>query len=148
MSQVAQSKCRGKAHGAEPEKDCWWRVARDWYAEGDAGISGHGKLHHNFEFLRDDPQRTSSTGTTQPHTLSNLSSQVSLDGPTRVSPNIHDGCITDIISFLTHSRPNPSSNLYTSLTPTAPINPTTSMALIPFLKVCFPSCSLSFRLIL
>ena len=33
------------------EKDCWQRVARDWYAEGVARTPGHGKLHHHLGLL-------------------------------------------------------------------------------------------------
>jgi protein SMG6 len=35
----------------EPEKDRWRGIARDWYAEGVAGLPGHGKLHHHLGLL-------------------------------------------------------------------------------------------------
>ena len=36
---------------AEPEKDRWWRIARDWYAHGVAEYPGRGKLHHHLGLL-------------------------------------------------------------------------------------------------
>jgi protein SMG6 len=35
----------------EPERDRWRRIARDWYAEGVAGLPGFGKLHHHLGLL-------------------------------------------------------------------------------------------------
>ncbi|KAI0259633.1 hypothetical protein BC834DRAFT_846650 [Gloeopeniophorella convolvens] len=32
----------------EPEKDHWWRIARDWFAEGVSATPGHGKSHRHF----------------------------------------------------------------------------------------------------
>ena len=31
----------------EPEKDRWWRITRDWYAQVVAEYPGRGKLHHH-----------------------------------------------------------------------------------------------------
>jgi len=35
----------------EPEKDRWWRIACDWYAQVVAEFPGRGKLHHHLEPL-------------------------------------------------------------------------------------------------
>jgi hypothetical protein len=45
-----------RAMELKPEKDCWQRVAREWYIKVIAELPGHGKLHHHLGLLsREEP---------------------------------------------------------------------------------------------